>query len=144
MTGFLTAADLGIDLSAGPAGDQLFRWFLASLLFGRPIQQQVAARTYRVLIEHGLTAPEDFARYDREGLRALLDEGHYARLDYIMTDELHEVMRLIASEYGSVEQLVRSAGSRAELTRRLVAFKGIGPITAEIFLREVPESVLPR
>ena len=150
MTGYLTAADLGIDLSDGSddsdasLGDELFRWFLASLLFGRPIQQQVAARTYRVLIDHGLTTPGAFARYDRESLRALLDEGHYARLDYIMTDELHEVMRIVATDFGSVEELVRSARTRAALTETLVALPGIGPVTAEIFLREVPERVLPR
>jgi 3-methyladenine DNA glycosylase/8-oxoguanine DNA glycosylase len=142
MTGFMTAADLGIDLSGG-APDQVFRWFLASLLFGRPIQQQVAANTYRVLIAHGLTGPEQFARYDREGLRALLDEGHYARLDYVMTDELHEVMRLVAAEYGSVSELVKRAASMEDLTSTLVAFKGIGPKTAEIFLRDLPESMLP-
>ncbi|TFC52904.1 DNA methylase [Cryobacterium sp. TMT1-21] len=143
MTAHMTAADLGLDLSDG-AEDQLFRWFLASVLFGRPIQQEVAARTYGVLISHGLTAPEEFARYDREGLRALLDEGHYARLDYIMTDELHEVMRSVAAEHGSVGGMVRAAASREELTRTLVAFKGIGPTTAKIFLRELPASVLPR
>ncbi|MBC7442243.1 MAG: DNA methylase [Ramlibacter sp.] len=143
MTGHMTAADLGLDLTEG-ADDQLFRWFLASLLFGRPIQQEVAARTCGVLIAHGLTGPAGFARYDREGLRALLDEGHYARLDYIMTDELHEVMWKLAAEHGSVGAMVRSAASREELTATLVAFKGIGPTTAEIFLRELPASVLPR
>lgn len=81
---------------------------------------------------------------DWEDLRALLDEGHCACLD------LHHD-RGAARGAGThhrpallIEQLVRSAGSREELTRRLAAFPGIGPITAEIFLREVPTSVLPR
>lgn len=142
MTGHMTAGDLGIDLTEG-AADQLFRWFLASLLFGRPIQQDVAANTYRVLIKHGLTSPGQFEKYDREGLRALLDEGHYARLDYIMTDELHDVMRTVKDEYGSVSQMVKKAESRKALTDKLVALKGVGPKTAEIFLRDIPKSVLP-
>ncbi|QSB22968.1 hypothetical protein [Curtobacterium sp. 24E2] len=36
------AADLGIDLSDGKP-QQLYRWFLASMLFGRPIRQEQAA-----------------------------------------------------------------------------------------------------
>ncbi|HAM25521.1 MAG TPA: DNA methylase, partial [Microbacteriaceae bacterium] len=139
MTGYLTAADLGIDVTHADA-DALFRWFLASLLFGRPIRQQVAADTWRVLISHGLTSPDRFADYDREGLRALLDEGHYARIDYVMTDELHNAMATVRREYGSVSAMVKTSGSRKELTERLEALVGVGPKTAEIFLREVPDA----
>ncbi len=64
MTGHTTAADLGLDLEAGEP-DQLFKWFLASLLFGRPVQQEVAANTWHVLLQHGLTSPGQFAKYDR-------------------------------------------------------------------------------
>lgn len=136
-----TAEDLGLDLSTGRA-DQLFRWFLASLLFGRPVQQSVSAETWRVLIRHGLTSPGRFADYDREGLRALLDEGHYARIDYIMTDELHDVMRIVKSDHGSVSALVKRAESRAALKAALLELKGIGPTTAGIFLREIPDTVI--
>jgi endonuclease III len=130
MTGFMTAADLGIDVSDA---DALYRW---------PIQQEVAARTWHVLIGHGLTSPGRFADYDREALRAMLDEGHYARLDYVMTDELHDVMATIEREYGSVSGMVKTSGSRKELTERLDALKGVGPKTAEIFLREVPDAAI--
>lgn len=141
MTKNMTAKDLGLDLSDGTA-DQLFRWFLASLLFGRPIQQQVAADTWRVLIDHGLTSPSKFAEYDREGLRALLDEGHYARIDYVMTDELHDVMDAVKRDYGSVSGMVKTSDSRKDLEARLEALKGVGPKTAEIFLREVPAATI--
>ena len=141
MTKNMNAKDLGLDLSDG-AADGLFRWFLASLLFGRPIQQQVAADTWRVLIDHGLTSPGKFADYDREGLRALLDEGHYARIDYVMTDELHEVMAVVKREHGSVSGMVKTAESRKDLEAKLTELKGIGPKTAEIFLRELPASVI--
>ncbi|MGY2898006.1 hypothetical protein ACVKXF_000618 [Curtobacterium sp. PvP017] len=59
------AADLGIDLSDGKP-QQLYRWFLASMLFGRPIRQEQAAATYRVLIDHGFTSPGKFAGAGRE------------------------------------------------------------------------------
>ncbi|MEF2977615.1 hypothetical protein [Subtercola sp. YIM 133946] len=137
----MTAHDLGLDPASGGA-DQLYGWFLASLLFGRPVQQSVAADTWKVLIDHRLTSPARFAEYDREGLRALLDEGHYARIDYVMTDELHDVMRTIVSEHGSVSELVKNAESRAALKATLLELKGVGPRTAEIFLREVSDEVI--
>ncbi|MEA9984350.1 hypothetical protein [Subtercola sp. RTI3] len=137
----MTAGDLGLKPDSGRAKD-LYGWFLASLLFGRPVQQEVSAATWRVLVKHGLTSPGRFAEYDREGLRALLDEGHYARIDYVMTDELHEVMHRVKSEHGSVSQLVKRAGSRVELKATMLEWKGMGPKTADIFLREVPDSVI--
>ena len=141
MSKNMDAKDLGLDLSDG-AADQLYGWFLASLLFGRPVQQKVSADTWKVLIDHGLTSPGQFEKYDREGLRALLDEGHYARIDYIMTDELHEVMGTVKREYGSVSDLVKKAESRDDLQAKLLELKGIGPKTVEIFLREVPAGVI--
>ena len=53
------------------------------------------------------------------------------------------MMRGLTADYGgSVARLVRTAASRAEVTARLEQFKGVGPKTAEIFLREVPDSVI--
>ena len=63
----MTPGDLGIDLSSG-APDQLYRWLLASLLFGKRIQQDIAARTWHVLINNGLTSPEKLAAVSREEL----------------------------------------------------------------------------
>ena len=135
------AHDLGLDPASGSAED-LYGWFLASLLFGRPIQQSVSADTWKVLIDHGLTSPGRFADYDREGLRALLDEGHYARIDYVMTDELHDVMKTVKSEHRSVSEMVKRAESRRSLESTLTEMKGVGPKTAEIFLREIPDDLI--
>lgn len=137
------AADLGIHLDRS-TGQAMYRWLVASMLFGRPVQQSVGADAYRALIDRGLTSPPKYAELEREELRAILDDAHYARIDYIMTDELHEVMATIVDEYGTVSKMVRTSGDRDELTRRLTAMKGIGPKTAEIFLRDLPEHVLPR
>ena len=51
-------------------------------------------------------------------------------------------MCLIADYGGSVARLVRTADSRTEVSERLERFKGVGPKTAEIFLREVPDAVI--
>jgi endonuclease III len=129
--------DLNIDLSDGKP-QELYRWFLACLLFGRPIQQEIAAEAYRYLIEAGLTAPEKFAEIKREPLRKLLDEANYARYDYATADELHDVMARVVDEYGSVARMVKDADSTDEVRRRLMDFKGVGAKTAGIYLEELP------
>ena len=45
--------NLGIDLKSGKE-KELFKWFLASLLFGKPIQQGVAKRAYFELEKEGI------------------------------------------------------------------------------------------
>ncbi|WP_445996012.1 hypothetical protein ACUWEX_08990 [Okibacterium fritillariae] len=140
MSDNLTPADLDIDPSTG-SPVQLYRWLLASLLFGRRIQQEIAAQTYRTLIDHGFTSPARFSTVGREQLRRILDEGGYARFDYIMTDELRDVMPGLADEYGSVHHLVASSADRDELIERLTAFTGIGPVTARIFADAMPSQL---
>ncbi|THG33172.1 DNA methylase [Naasia lichenicola] len=141
MAKVTTAEDLGIDLTGGGA-EALYRWFLASMLFGRPIRQEQAAETYRALEKAGLTSPKRFAEHDREGLRHILDQGGYGRFDYQMTDALHETMATIAESHGSVSELVKHAQSRADLEKKLDELKGVGPKTIEIFLREVPAEIV--
>ena len=137
MAKTMTPADLGIE--PGRSAEQLYRWFLASLLFGRNIRQEQAAKTYGVLIDAGMSSPKHFADLDRERLRHALDEGGYDRFDYQMADELHRVMAGVVDTWGSVHHLVASAADRAEAHDRLVAYKGVGDVTARIFLDEVPE-----
>ena len=133
----MTPADFGIDLGSGDPA-QLYRWFLASLLFGKRIQQDIAARTWHVLIDNGLTSPESFASISRERLMELLTEGGYVHYRWKEDDELHAVMAGIIKKYGSLEKMVRGAGSAGELKQRLEGFNGIGPVTANIFMEWIP------
>ena len=141
MTDNLSPEDLGIDLSTGRP-QQLYRWFLASILFGKPIQQNVSAGSYRVLIEHGFTSPKKFAAIAREPLRKLLDDGGYGRFDYQMADYLHATMAAVKSEHGSVHRMVASARSRADLKKTVKQFTGIGDTTARIFTDPIPAAVI--
>ncbi len=72
-----------------------FKWFLACLLFGRPIQQTVARRAYEEFAREGLVSPD-------------------------------AILGASASERG--------------IARRLQEFKGIGPVTARVFLRGLREA----
>jgi endonuclease III len=140
MTALITAADLGIDTGTDQG---LFDWLLASLLFGRPVQQQTAATAYRKFKADGWDTPEHFTADDQHPLWHELWEGDYHRMSSVMSEELRDVMRGLTADYGgSVARLVRTAGSRAEVTARLEQFKGVGPKTAEIFLREVPDAFI--
>jgi hypothetical protein len=141
MADNLSPEDLGIDLSAGKP-QQLYRWFLASILFGKPIQQKVSADTYRVLVEHGFTSPKKFADVAREPLRKLLDDGGYGRFDYQMADYLHATMAAVESSHGSVHRMVTTARSRDDLARTVQQFKGIGDTTARIFTDPIPAAVI--
>ena len=139
MSEHISSEDLGLDATTD-AG--LFGWFLASLLFGRPIQQEVAAQTWRLLIEDGFTTPEAIVSAGVGKLDRELWEGKYRRLVGVMAAELPDVMATVVGSYGSVGNLVRTSANAAELDRRLQSFKGVGPKTAEIFLRDVPNSVI--
>src|SRR5260370_42302774 len=61
---------------------ELFKWLLACLLFGKPIQQEVAKRTYGALGQAGLTHPDAIVQAGWDRLVQVLDRGHYARFDY--------------------------------------------------------------
>jgi 3-methyladenine DNA glycosylase/8-oxoguanine DNA glycosylase len=140
MTTLITAADLGID----PTTDQgLFDWLLASLLFGRPVPQQAAASAFEKFRRDGWTSPEHFTADDHHPLWRELWEGDYHRMSSVMSEELRDVMRALIADYdGSAARLVRTASSREDLSERLQRFKGVGPKTAEIFLREVPDGLV--
>lgn len=74
------STDLGIDLQSGREED-LFRWFLACLLFGKPIQQEVARKAYMELLKAGLVTPERILEAGWDELVRVLDEGSYVRLN---------------------------------------------------------------
>jgi len=41
-----------------------------------------------------------------------------------------------------VARLVRTSATREEAVKRLERFRGVGPKTAEIFMREVPDTLI--
>ncbi len=140
MAAFITAADLGIDTNTDQG---LFDWLLASMLFGRPIPQEAAASAFRRFKEDGWDAPDRFAADDHHAIWHELWEGDYHRMSSVMSEELRDGMRALIADYdGSVARLVRTASTREEISQRLQRFKGVGPKTAEIFLREVPDALI--
>ncbi len=140
MAALITAADLSIDTTSDQG---LFDWLLASVLFGRPVPQQTAANAYRKFKEDGWDTPQHFTADDQHPLWHELWEGNYHRMSSVMSEELRDVMRTLIADYdGSAGRLVRTASTREDISRRLQHIKGVGPKTAEIFLREVPDALI--
>ena len=138
-----TAVLLGIDL-ASHKEQELFKWFLACLLFGKPIQAKVAEQAYQKLIAAHLESPEDILRAGWDELVRLLDEAHYVRYDFSTATKLLEVSEELRRRYGTLTNLIAQSKTRRELSRRLQEFRNIGPVTAKIFLAGVDFPLLPR
>ncbi len=126
--------ELGIDL-ATPAGR--FKWFLASILFGARISEKIASNAYREFERAGVDAPEKILSASWDELVRTLDEGGYVRYDESTASNLLDIMADLKDRYGSLENLYEKSSDTKDLERRLQDFKGIGPVTAQIFLREL-------
>ena len=134
----LYSEELGLDLSRGK-DPTYFRWLLASILFGARISETTAKSTYRTFVRHGLTTP---AKIVAAGWNYLVDpimrEGGYVRYDgRKSTQILRACETLIAVYGGSLRQLHNAARDARDLEERLLAFYGVGPVTMNIFLREL-------
>lgn len=137
MSSRLSAADLGFRVRADDE-QSLFKWLLASFLFGKRIGHQVAAATWRVLVDtHGLDSPRKLRGCTHARLVAILGQGGYARYDHSTAERLRLLCDTLLEQYdGRVLGMLEAADSRDDFERRLLRFKGIGPVTLEIFMRE--------
>ncbi|MBE0513226.1 hypothetical protein IBX38_09265 [Candidatus Bathyarchaeota archaeon] len=129
---------LGIDLKTRDDGE-VFKWFLASVLFGAPINETSVMRTYKCFESHEVLAPEKILETGWDGLVKILDEGGYARYDFKTSDKLLEVMgNLLAKYEGSLSLIHERASDSYDLEKRLRDLgKGVGDVTVSIFLREL-------
>jgi endonuclease III len=131
--GTLFSEELGIDVARQP-----FRWLLAAMLFGGRISARVAKHTYAAFARHGLLTPQAILDAGWEGLIPVMGEGGYARYDNIKSRYISGMCQTLIEQYdGRVEALHARARDAADLNTRLLAIKGIGRVTASIFLREL-------
>jgi endonuclease III len=134
----LYSEELGIDL-AKRSDAEYFRWFLASLLFGARISETTAKNTYRSFMRHGLTNPHKILEAGWDFLvYPVMREGGYVRYDgRKSTQVLRDCEMLIADYGGRLSRLHETARDARDLEERLLAFYGVGPVTMNIFLREL-------
>lgn len=118
---------------------EIFKWFLASLLFGGKITETIAKNTYRVFASYGLLNPRKILRAGWEFLvDPIMREGGYVRYDgRKSTQILTDCDKLVAEYEGSLTKLHDLAKDEQDLEQRLLDFYGVGNVTANIFLREL-------
>lgn len=132
----INSKDLSINLSSKQEGE-FFKWFLACLLFGKPIQQNVAKRTYFEFVKERLTTPSAIINAGWDKLVEVLDKGHYVRYDFSTATKLLDIAKTLTEKYGSVTALIKRSKKTKELSKHLQEFKGIGPVTSRIFMGEI-------
>ena len=128
---------LGIDLESRRA-EEISKWFLASILYSKPIRESSATNTYRVFEAEGVVSPSAIIATGWDGLVSLLDEGGYTRYDFSTATKLLGVFGSLQKRYGgNLNLLHKEARDGDDLQKLLRSLgKGIGPTTVSIFLRE--------
>lgn len=134
----LYSEELGIELSRGRDAD-IFRWFVASVLYGARISETIARNTYRSLVRHGLATPRKILDAGWDFLvNPVMREGGYVRYDGRKSEQLlRDCDKLLDDYAGSMSRIEALAVDNADLEARLLAFYGVGPVTVNIFLREL-------
>jgi len=137
MGGRFSAA-LGINLNQGES-QKVFRWFLASILYGARISETIANNTYREFERSGVLSPDRILETRWDGLVWILDMGGYVRYDFKTATKLLEVMAALKEWYdGDLNALHAQAQGPRDLEQKLMELgRGIGPATVNIFLREL-------
>ena len=134
----LYSEELGISLAARTDAE-LFKWFLASVLLGARISEAIARHTYLSFARHRLLSPARILAAGWDTLvTPVLREGGYVRYDHKTATKILRNCTMLQGQYhGSLRQLHASARDCRDLETRLDLFYGIGPITVNIFLREL-------
>jgi endonuclease III len=119
--------------------EEIFKWFLASVMFGTRIGESIAMNTYKEFERAEVLSPEAILETGWQGLVDILDRGGYVRYDFKTATKLLEVMGALKGKYqGDLNRLHFFAKDRRDLEEKLQGLgKGIGPVTVSIFLREL-------
>ncbi len=134
----LYSEELGIHLNQKDDAE-IFKWFLASLLFGGRITETIAKNTYRAFATHDLLDPCKILKAGWEFLvDPIMREGGYVRYDgRKSTQILSDCEKLRADYGGSLTKLHDLAKDARDLEQKLLDFYGVGVVTTNIFLREL-------
>ena len=132
------SGSLGIVLDQGDS-HEVFKWFLASILYGARISETIANNTYREFERSGVLSPDRILETGWDDLVLLLDVGGYVRYDFKTATKLLEVMAALKERFdGDLNALHAQAQSPHDLEQKLMGLgRGIGPVTVNIFLREL-------
>ncbi|MEA2087554.1 MAG: DNA methylase [Candidatus Caldatribacteriota bacterium] len=134
----LYSEELGIYLKENN-DKEIFKWFLASILFGARISETIAKNTYKTFERYNLLEPRKILKAGWDFLvNPIMREGGYVRYDEKTSTQILRNCEALLQKYrGSLKELHKEAQNSKDLENRLTSFYGIGPITTNIFLREL-------
>ena len=134
----LYSEELGIKLNE-KKDDEIFKWFLASVLFGARISETIAKSTYKTFEKYGLLTPRKILDAGWDFLvNPVMSEGGYVRYDGKTSTQILKNCETLLKKYnGSLNTLHEKVTDSDDLENRLLEFYGIGPVTVNIFLREL-------
>ena len=128
------------DLEPLDSDSDMFRWFLLVFMLGKPIQSTVAVRTWQRFCDHGLDTPWAILEASDHELVRHLHAGGYTRYQHVMARALHTCMEQLVRDYdGSLMYMLGICQNEEEFSKQIQKLYGVGPKTAEIFMRETEE-----
>lgn len=131
------AQEIGIRLQDKPA--PLFQLLYSALLMSARISAANAVQAAKALVEARLTTPERMAQASWQDRMDVITWHGYKRYDERTSTMLGNTSELLIGKYnGDLRKLRDEAGRDVKREHRLLQqFSGIGPLGADIFLREV-------
>jgi endonuclease III len=131
------APEIGIRLQNKSA--PLFQLLYSALLLSARIPAENAVQAAKALIEAGLTTPEEMAQASWQDRVDVITWHGYKRYDERTSTMLGKTSELLIQKYsGDLRKLRQEAGRNVKREQLLLQqFNGIGPVGADIFLREV-------
>lgn len=134
---YAAAADVGLKNTPAP----LFRLFLFSLLSSARISADIAVAASKELRRTGVTSARAAREAKRPDIIDALGRAHYVRYDERTATQIYDNgIRMKQVYQDDLRRLAEeSEYSPAKATLLLTEFEGIGPVGADIFLREVQD-----
>ncbi|MVU80149.1 endonuclease [Nocardia sp. ET3-3] len=134
------ATQAGIHLSDKPA--PLYQLLMLAQLLSHRISADIAVNAARELLAAGYTTPRHVADAEWADLVATLGRAHFVRYDESTATRLiANAADLLAHRSGDMRALATESGhDPARLAALLQQFEGIGPVGADIYLREVQDT----
>jgi endonuclease III len=137
------AEQAGIKLADKPS--PLYELLVLATLLSARISSDVAVAAAKELFAAGYRTPQRMKEASWQDRVDALGRGHYRRYDERTSTMLGEAATLLLERWhGDLRKLREEAGGDPPQIRKLLTeFKGIGPVGADIFLREV-QAVWPQ
>lgn len=131
------ADELGLDLRAD-SPQPWFRLLCFALLCSTRISARIAVAAAQGLADAGWTDAEALRRSTWEQRVRVLDDAGYVRYDFRTATRLDQLGQHALDRYGGDVRRLRTAAGRDRGRERelLQEFVGIGPVGADVFLRE--------